>query len=329
MRSLNIVVWGMGPHAIKNILPVFKNKSNLNLYGILSRDSMLVSQLSQEYNCVPFSCEDQMLSDKNIDIVYVATPTGLHYIQGIKVIGSNKHFWSEKPIVQNAQQAYSLISLANQKNLTVAEGFMYLYHPSFKFLKDSLNKGQLGKINNITIDFGLPKLIRPGFRSDSNLGGGAIFDLGTYSISTIIELFGNEIIDIIYCELNYEINSQIDTSAIVLLKVNKNINVILRWAYNVAYKNEINIWGDVSSVTNKRFFSKPINHTPEFNFTNLKGESFLEITNQSNHFENMFNEFYGYIYNTLDSREHQEKILKRANLLDSLLEININKPDGL
>ena len=255
MHTLNIVVWGIGPHAIKNILPAIKDNKNLNLYGILSRNFSVVTQIAKEYNCISFSNEDEMLTDANIHIVYVATPTGLHYSQGIKIIESNKHCWSEKPIVQNSAQAYSLIELANKKKLTIAEGFMYLYHPAFDFLKSSLNLNELGNLNNITIDFGLPKLSRPGFRTNIKLGGGSIYDLGTYAISAVIELFENEKIEVIYCEIKYDTNSNVDTSAFVLLKINNSINVILRWAYNVAYKNEINIWGDEGTLLNKHFFS--------------------------------------------------------------------------
>ena len=325
MHTLNIVVWGIGPHAIKNILPAIKDNKNLNLYGILSRNFSVVTQIAKEYNCISFSNEDEMLTDANIHIVYVATPTGLHYSQGIKIIESNKHFWSEKPIVQNSAQAYSLIELANKKKLTIAEGFMYLYHPAFDFLKSSLNLNELGNLNNITIDFGLPKLSRPGFRTNIKLGGGSIYDLGTYAISAVIELFENEKIEVIYCEIKYDTNSNVDTSAFVLLKINNSINVILRWAYNVAYKNEINIWGDEGTLLNKHFFSKPVNYCSEFIITNMNGFSRIENIEPSNQFCNMFNFFFDNIYNEFQSKRHQEIVVKRSNLLDKLLLKNINR----
>jgi predicted dehydrogenase len=325
MLALNIVVWGIGPHAIKNILPAIKGNEKLNLYGILSRDNSVVSQIAKEYKCITFSNEDKMLSDTNVQIVYVATPTGLHYGQGIKVLESNKHFWSEKPIVQNSDQAYSLIKNANRKKLTIAEGFMYLYHPALYFLKNILKTNQLGNLNNITINFGLPQLARPGFRNDANLGGGAIYDLGTYSISAVIELFENEKIDVKYCELDYDKNSSIDTSALVLLKINDNINVTLKWSYNVAYKNEINIWGEKGCLLNKRFFSKPADYSPEFVFCNLNGNTRIENIEPSNQFHNMFSVFYENIYDEVQAKKHQEVIVKRANLLDNLLLNNINR----
>lgn len=325
MLAMNIVVWGIGPHAIKNILPAIKGNANLNLYGILSRDISVVSQIAEEYNCIPFSNEDEMLSDTNVKIVYVATPTGLHYIQGIKVIESSKHFWSEKPIVQNLNQAYSLINMANENELTIAEGFMYLYHPAFEFLKNCLKTNQLGKLKSITIDFGLPQLARPGFRYDANLGGGAIYDLGSYAISAVVELFENEKIEIKYCELNYDINTNIDSSAFVLLKINERTNITLRWSYNVSYKNEINVWGDQGSLLNKRFFSKPSDYSSEFVFSNVNGNSRIECIEPSNQFHNMFNVFYNNIYDQIQAKKHQERIVKRANLLDTLLLTNVNR----
>jgi predicted dehydrogenase len=329
MLVLNIVVWGIGPHAIKNILPAIKGNDKLNLYGILSRDNSVVSRIAEEYKCISFSNVDKMLSDTNVQIVYVATPTGLHYGQGIKVLESNKHFWSEKPIVQNTDQAYSLIENANRNKLSIAEGFMYLYHPALDFLKNILKTNQLGNLNNITIDFGLPQLARPGFRNDANLGGGAIYDLGTYLISAVIELFENEKIDVKYCELNYDKSISIDTSAFVLLKINDNINVTLKWSYNVSYRNEINIWGQEGSLLNKRFFSKPADYSPEFVFCNLNGNTRIENIKPSNQFHNMFSVFYENIYDEVQAKKHQEVIVKRANLLDNILLNNINRPEDL
>ena len=324
MLVLNIVVWGIGPHAIKNILPAIKGNKNLNLYGILSRDISVVSRIAEEYNCISFSNEDEMLSDYKIQIVFVATPTGLHYQQGIKVIKSNKHFWSEKPIVQNLDQAYSLINLANENKVTIAEGFMYLYHPAFEFLKETLRTNQLGNINNITINFGLPKLSRPGFRNNANLGGGAIYDLGSYAISAVIELFENETIEIKYCELNFDTNSNVDTSAFILLKIKNRINLTIIWSYDVAYRNEINIWGEEGSLFYKRLFSKPEDYISEFVFSNINGNNIIKNIEPSNHFQNMLNVFYDNIYDEVEAKKHQNMVIKRANLLDNLLLTNIN-----
>jgi predicted dehydrogenase len=188
-----------------------------------------------------------------------------------------------------------------------------------------LRAKNLGNLNNITIDFGLPHLDRPGFRNDPKLGGGAIYDLGSYAISAIIELFQNEKIEVIYCELNNDSNTSIDLSALVLLKINNSINITLRWAYNVSYKNEINIWGDEGTLLNKRFFSKPIDYSSEFVFSNLRGNNRIEIIEPSNHFHNMFNVFYGNIYDKLQAKKHHEIVIKRANLLDKLLLTNINR----
>ena len=192
-----------------------------------------------------------------------------------------------------------------------------------------MRSNQLGTLNNITIDFGLPKLSRLGFRNDTNLGGGAIYDLGSYAISAVIELFENETIEIKYCELNFDTNLNIDTSGFVLLKINNSINITLKWSYNVAYRNEIIIWGKEGCLLNKRFFSKPDDYISEFVFSNMNGNDRIENIEPSNHFQNMFNVFYGNINDNFESKKHQNKVIKRANLLDTLLLNNINRHEEL
>ena len=137
-------------------------------------------------------------------------------------------------------------------------------------------------------------------------------------------LFENEEIEVIYCELNYDTNSSIDSSAFVLLKINNSINVTLIWAYNVSYKNEINIWGDEGTLLNKRVFSKPVDFSSEFVFSNTKGNNRIEIIEPSNHFHNMFNVFYGNIFDKFHAKKHKDIVIKRANLLEKLLLTNVN-----
>jgi hypothetical protein len=61
----------------------------------------------------------------------------------------------------------------------------------------------------------------------------------------------------------------------------------------------------------------------------MNGNNRIENIEPSNHFQNMFNVFNGYINNEFESKKHQNKVVKRANLLDNLLLNNINKHEEL
>ena len=65
----NITVWGVGPHAEKNIIPAIKKNKKLNLYGICTRDKKILKNNVSKYNCKGWSTEKEMLKDKDIEFL--------------------------------------------------------------------------------------------------------------------------------------------------------------------------------------------------------------------------------------------------------------------
>ena len=93
---LNIVVWGIGKHAERNLLPAIKCSEKFKLYGIVTRKKDKLNQISNEYQCIAWEDHDEMLSDPSIDVVFLSTPPMLHFDQGMKIMKAGKHFFCEK-----------------------------------------------------------------------------------------------------------------------------------------------------------------------------------------------------------------------------------------
>ena len=81
-NSPRLVVWGLGPHAIKNILPAINALDTLSLYGICSRTELVVTDCAKRLECKSWTNPVQMLEDPLVDVVYLATPIGLHSTHG-------------------------------------------------------------------------------------------------------------------------------------------------------------------------------------------------------------------------------------------------------
>ena len=136
-----IAVWGLGRHAISNILPVLSSMEEIALHGVCSRTETVVNECAKKWDCLGWIDPAQMLVDQSVDIVYLATPIGLHASQGRQVLEAGKHLWCEKPLTCDLADAQMLVQLAKKKGLTLAEGFMYLDHPQFtrvtRFVQES------------------------------------------------------------------------------------------------------------------------------------------------------------------------------------------------
>ena len=152
-RVKRIAVWGLGKHAINRILPAINLVEGLQLAGICSRTENIVKKFSQIFNCQGWIEPDKMLKKQDIDIIYLSTPIGLHAEQGMNVLQSGKHLWCEKPFSCELDKTEDIISLSRSKSLSVAEGFMYMYHTQFKEVQNRIQTGKFGKIKENAQNF--------------------------------------------------------------------------------------------------------------------------------------------------------------------------------
>ena len=292
IKNNKVAIWGLGKHALKNILPAVHITEGLEIYGVFSRNKEIVKECCKQWECRSWDTIDDMLSDPNLDIIYLATPTGLHYEHGLKVLQSNKHLWCEKPFTTNLEKTQNLIDISNKRNLSVCEGFMYLYHPQFLKLKEYIDKKELGKIKSIYCRFGLPKLENPGFRFNKQLGGSSLLDVGCYPASVISALFPKKEVKIINSIMKKSDENSIDIEGKAHLNLEPDINCVIEWAYNRSYRNDIDIWGEEGSLYADNIFSKKTNYKPQFLLRDLYGNQTKEVIESSNHFEKMLEHFF-------------------------------------
>lgn len=313
---MNIAVWGLGNHAINNILPALNKTKALNLLGICTRNQENLKKYSTKYKCIPWSSHQDMLNKKNLDVIYLATPPELHFKQGVEILSSNKHFWSEKPLTNKYKNAQQLISLSKKNNLSVFEGFMYFYHPQFIELKKIIDNEFLGNLKEIRCTFELPHLENPGYRNNIKLGASALFDLGCYPISLILKLFENYNIELLKVDLKK--NLKVDISGEISLKVNSSINCFLKWGYDKKYKNEIELIGSKQKVFTDKIFSKDKKYLPKFLYIDQNNKSTHKEIDQADHFELMFDAFYSFI-NPKKIKEESDFILKLSRFEEMVL----------
>lgn len=318
LRNNKIVVWGLGKHALDNILPAVHITKGLEIYGVFSRNKEIVKKCCKQWECRSWDTIDDMLSDPNLDIIYLATPTSLHYEHGLKVLQSNKHLWCEKPFTTNLEKTQNLIDISNKRNLSVCEGFMYLYHPQFLKLKEYIDKKELGKIKSIYCRFGLPKLENPGFRFNKQLGGSSLLDVGCYPASVISALFPKKEVKIINSIMKKSDENSIDIEGKAHLNLEPDISCVIEWAYNRSYRNDIDIWGEFGSIFTDKIFSKKSTYKPFLEIRDLHGNpSIIEIDSQ-NHFELMLKSFTDSIRNSNKINQQRNRILTQAALLDKI-----------
>ncbi|HTV25269.1 MAG TPA: Gfo/Idh/MocA family oxidoreductase [Polyangiaceae bacterium] len=127
---------------------------------------------------------DDLLADREVDAVYVASPHPLHEAQALAAIAARKAVLCEKPMTIDAAGTERLIAAARAQGVFLMEAFMYRCHPLVREMLARLADGAIGPVRHVRADFSFRVPRNPeGRLFNLGLGGGGILDVGGYPMS--------------------------------------------------------------------------------------------------------------------------------------------------
>jgi len=127
---------------------------------------------------------EELLSDPDIDAVYIPLPNHLHVPWTINALKAGKHVLCEKPIGLSAAEAQKLLDAARKfPHQKVMEAFMYRHHPQWKWAKQKVAEGKIGELRTIQSFFSYYNADPDNIRNKADIGGGGLMDIGCYCIS--------------------------------------------------------------------------------------------------------------------------------------------------
>lgn len=164
------------------------------VYAIASRSIEKANDFAQRWN-VPkaYGSYEEMVSDNDVDLVYIATPHSHHYPHTMLALEHGKHVLVEKAFTANAAEAEILIETARKKGLFITEAIWTRYMPLSHKVKEIMESGVIGKPRLLTatlcymMEF-KERILRP------DLCGGALLDLGVYALNFARMYFGTDIV---------------------------------------------------------------------------------------------------------------------------------------
>jgi len=195
------VQWGvLGNAAIarKCVIPAIQKSGNGKVLALATRTPAAAQEVvTQNHIEHVYDTYDALLANPDIGAVYIPLPNHLHHPWTLKALAAGKHVLCEKPLACNANEAGEMAQAAEKADLVLMEAFMYRFHPRNRRIRKMVADGSIGT----------PRLVRSAFcyhmaedilKNSSNvrlkpeLGGGALLDVGCYSVSTARWLFGQE-----------------------------------------------------------------------------------------------------------------------------------------
>jgi D-xylose 1-dehydrogenase (NADP+, D-xylono-1,5-lactone-forming) len=185
-------VLGAAGVARRRFLPAMRAARNARLIVLgsrrLERAAAAVEAAGEGH---PAGSYEEVLDDPEVDAVYIPLPNALHLEWTLKALAAGKHVLCEKPLVLSAAEVDELGQAATAANRVVMEAFMYRLHPQYEQPIWRPLLAEVGAIRFAQVRFSFP-FNRPGdIREDPELGGGALWDIGSYCLDALTWQLGD------------------------------------------------------------------------------------------------------------------------------------------
>ncbi len=192
LGKFNIGILGTG-----NIAAVMAKTINqmkgVKLYAVASREKVKAEVFAGKYGCKKaYGSYEELVKDGKVDLVYIATPHSEHYEHACLCLANGKPVLCEKAFTANAKQAEDLVRMAQENQVFLAEAMWTRYMPMLTTIREVLGSGVIGEPKTLTANLGyvidgVDRLQNPA------LAGGALLDVGVYTINFALMIFGNSI----------------------------------------------------------------------------------------------------------------------------------------
>jgi len=147
---------------------------------------------------------DAVLSDPQVDVVYVPLPNHLHIEWATKALQAGKHVLSEKPIAMRAADIDPLITLRDETGLQASEAFMIAHHPQWHRVRHLISDGAIGDLRHVDGIFTYNNPDLSNVRFDPEKGGGSLPDIGVYTIGGTRLATGKEPVEITHADIDMQ-----------------------------------------------------------------------------------------------------------------------------
>ena len=162
------------------------------LVAVGSRSEASANKFADVFN-IPnrYASYKELAADSEVDVVYIGTPHSFHKENSLLCLENGKAVLCEKPFTINAAETEEVINLARKKNLFLMEAMWTRFLPLTIKLRQLLADDVIGQVQMLTADLGFKMDFDPQNRLfNPHLGGGALLDVGVYTVSWASMLFG-------------------------------------------------------------------------------------------------------------------------------------------
>mgnify|MGYP001288117001 CR=1 FL=1 len=298
--KIGIIGLGVGEQHLKKYIKI----SGCEVVSIYDKNINKLKLISKKYNVNFCKNENEILKNKDINLISIASYDDKHFSQASKAILNNKNVFIEKPAFSNINECLKIKNLLKKRNVAIYSNLLLRTSERFTSLRKKIEKKQLGKIYYIEGDYNYGRLskITKGWRSkiknySVTLGGGIhLIDLILFLMNKKIKKVrasGNKIVTGKNASFNDFVSAELIFEDGIIAKVNSNFGCVY------PHFHKLNIYGSLKTFENHMHYEKI--------FTKRNVNVFNKI--KSKYLPNSKGELIKYFIRNLNSKKQKKKLI--------------------
>ena len=258
MTSLRWGVLSTADIARKKVDPGLSKAERCEVVAIASRDAVQARTVANELDiATAHGSYEALLADPDVDVVYIPLPNHLHAEWTLAAARAGKHVLCEKPLAMTAADAERMVEACAAAGVRLMEAFMYRHHPSWVAAMEVVSSGRLGRLRAVQSWFSYYNDDPTNIRNQLEVGGGAMYDIGCYTINLSRLLFGGEPTRV-QSSVRRDPATGVDTVASAILDFPEGIA-----SFTVSTRVESDQWVHVYGTNGRLSIEIPFNIPPD------------------------------------------------------------------
>ncbi len=222
---LGVALVGLGYYSTDLLAPALQLTEHCRLAGIVTGTPEKAEKWKAQYdipeaNIYNYETFDRIADNPDIDVVYVVLPPSMHAEYSIRAANAGKHVWCEKPMAISEEECQAMVDAAKANNVKLSIGYRLQHEPNTREIMRIAREKPHGPVRLVTAAAGYFDGRTDHWKQKKEMGGGAMYDMGVYSLNAARYSTGEEPIAVVAQHFTNrpEIYSEVDETTMFQLE---------------------------------------------------------------------------------------------------------------
>ena len=196
-KKLGVALVGLGSYSTNQLAPALQLTEYCELKGIVTGSPDKIPEWQRRYhipdkNVYNYTTMPEIANNSDIDVIYIVLPNSMHEKYSIMAANAGKHVWCEKPMALNVKECNNIINACEKNNIKLSIGYRMQHEPDTQTIIRYGRENKYGKIQRVESEAGFYYNRKNHWRTEKEMGGGAMYDMGVYPLNAARYTTGKE-----------------------------------------------------------------------------------------------------------------------------------------